>query len=229
MADKRMEEYRAYYDARVERYANNPKKKHSFEAESNLRDLMYKYDTFEEIKDNLGSLNIDCAFAAWQDQYEMESEYYKEVEDPVRKKCADKILDEVEKYPKTGLSNSSVIDMGSKITEVTNQSNNEIYYDEASGKALLDEWKHLDEIDVYSNAVVPGRYKYYMQKFVSDIKKEMKERNEKNEKYLKAWSKGRRIDPNLAKENRYRRLMPYSDEDIEKQLKKYKEIINIKG
>ena len=225
MADKRLEEYREYYDARAERYANNPKKHHSYEAESKLRDLFRQYDTLEEIKDHFGSLNIDCAFAKWLDQYEMESGYYESVEDPIRKKCADDILDVVEKYPKTGLSNSSVIDVSSKITEITNHCNNEIYYDETGGKALLDEWKNIDDISVYENAVVPQRYKSEMKRFANDIKKEMRERTELNEKHFKTWSKGRRVNPDLVKENRYRRLMPYSDEDIENHLKNYKEII----
>ena len=225
MADKRLEEYREYYDARAERYAGNPKKHHSYEAESKLRDLFRQYDTLEEIKEHFGSLNIDCAFAKWLDQYEMESEYYESVQDPIRKKCADEILEEVEKYPKTGLSNSSVIELSSKITEITNQNNNEIYYDEIGGKALLDEWRHIDEIDVYENAVVPQRYKREMLRFANDIKKEMRERTERNEKQFKTWSKGRRVNPDLVKENRYRRFMPFSDEEIENHLKKYKEII----
>lgn len=225
MADKRMEEYRAYYDARAERYANNPKKKHSYDAESKLRDLMYKYDSFEEIKNNLGSLNIDCAFGKWLDQYEMESEYYGEVQDPVRKKCADEILAKLQKYPTEGRSNSSVIDMSGVITELTNKNNNEIYYDEAGGKALLDEWNHIDEINVYNNAVVPQRYKREMQKTAKNIQKEMFDRVKNNEKYLKTWSKGRPANPDLVKESRYRRLLPYNDAEIESHLNQYKELI----
>lgn len=225
MADKRLEEYREYYDARAERYANNHNQRHSYEAECHLRDLFRKYDTLEEIKEHFGSLNIDCAFAKWLDQYEMESEYYASVNDPVRKKLADIILAELEKYPKTNLSNSSVIDMSNIITEATNKSNEEIYYDEIGGKALLDEWRHIDDIYVYENAAVPQKYRNEMMKVANDIKKEMQGRVARKEEQFKKWTKGRRINPELVKEERYHRLMPFIDEDIDSHLKKYKEIV----
>ena len=90
MADQRLEEYRKYYDARAERYANNPNHIHSYEAEKRLRDVFFQYDTFEEIRDHFGTLNIDCAFALWRDQYEMESRFYESIEEPVRKKGAER-------------------------------------------------------------------------------------------------------------------------------------------
>ena len=225
MADKQLEEYRAYYDARAERYANNPKQRHSYDAECKMRDLFYKYDSLDEIKEHFGSLNIECAFAKWLDQYEMESEYYESVQDPIRKKYADTILSEIEKYPKTELSNQSIIDMSSKINEVTNRNNDEVYYDETCGKALLEEWKDIDEIAVYENAVVPQKYKGEMQRIANDIRNEIRERKALHEEKLEAWTKGKHIDPELVKEPRYRRQLPFSDNDIEIQLKKYKEII----
>lgn len=225
MADKNLEEYRAYYDARAERYANNPKKKHSYEAECKIRDLFYKYDSLEEIKEHFGSLNIECAFAKWRDQYEMESEYYESVQDPVRKKCADQILAELENYPKTGLSNSSIIDMSTIIGKITDQNNIDVFYDESGGKALLEEWINIDEIDVDMNAVMPQRYKREFQNRADILKKEMIERAGYKESNFQTWTQGKHLDAELVWEPRYRRLMPFSDADIKENMAKYREFI----
>ena len=155
MADQRLEEYRAYYKARTERYAGNPHRKHSYEAEKKLSDLFDRYDTLEEIGQNLGHLNVDCAFAGERDQYEMESEYYESVQEPVRKKGADDILANLDKY-------TDLNDMMTMVTDQTNKNSVEVMSDEGSGKALLENWKRIDEIDIFNNAVVPAKYKSNM-------------------------------------------------------------------
>ena len=219
MADQRLEEYRAYYDARTERYANNPLKKHSYEAEKKLRDLFYRYDTLDEIGQNMGRLNVDCAFAVTRDQYEMESEYYESVQEPVRKKGADQILAELDKQ-------SELTDMMSMVNDQTNKNSVEVSADEASGKALMNAWRQLDEIEVYTNAVVPARYKANMQKVIDEAKKLIIESRDSEEKTMGDWVNGWRMKPETTLEYRFRHLMPYSDKEIEEHLRKLKNIIN---
>ena len=217
MADQRLEEYRAYYDARAERYANNPYKKHSYEAEKRLRDLFYQYDTIEEIGAHLGTLNIDCAFAVWRDQYNMESQYYESIQEPVRKKGADQILAELDHH-------SDITDMSTKINELTNKNSVEISSDSESGKTLLECWKQLDEIDVYSSAEVPDEYRNYMERVVSDNKMAIRKTIENSEETMKEWVNGWRLKPEIALEYRYRHLIPFSDDEVERHLQLLKEI-----
>lgn len=219
MADQRLEEYRAYYKARTERYAGNPHRKHSYEAEKKLSDLFDRYDTLEEIGQNLGHLNVDCAFAGERDQYEMESEYYESVQEPVRKKGADDILANLDKY-------TDLNDMMTMVTDQTNKNSVEVMSDEGSGKALLENWKQIDEIDIYNNAVVPAKYKSNMMEAVANTKKSIVEDVKSTEDTLGKWIEGWRMKPELTREYRYRHIMPYSDEEIEAHLKKFKNIIN---
>ena len=219
MADQRLEEYRAYYDARAERYANNPNMKHRYEAEKKLANLMHQYDSIEEIGQHLGHLNTDCAFAEWRDQYEMESKYYENVEEPIRKKGADDILSELDKT-------SDITDMMTKITDLTNKNNVEISLDEGSGNALLDQWMMMDGIEIYENAVVPLNYKSRMQEKVQKLKKNILEYVEYEEKKLGEWQNGWKIKPEIALEPRFRYKNPYSDEDIAKRLEEFKKLIN---
>ena len=219
MADQRLEEYRAYYDARTERYANNPLMKHSYEAEKKLRDLFYRYDNLDEIGQNLGRLNTDCAFATWRDQYEMESEYYESVQEPVRKKGADDILANLDKY-------TDLNDMMTMVTDQTNKNSVEVMSDEGSGKALLENWKRIDEIDIFNNAVVPAKYKSNMMESVANTKKSIVEDVKSTEDTLGKWIEGWRMKPELTREYRYRHIIPFSDEELEEHLKKFKNIIN---
>ncbi|MBQ4476912.1 MAG: hypothetical protein II935_12070, partial [Bacteroidales bacterium] len=193
MADQRLEEYRAYYDARTERYANNPLTKHSYEAEKKLRDLFYRYDNLDEIGQNLGRLNTDCAFATWRDQYEMESEYYESVQEPIRKKGADQILAELDRQ-------SELLDMMNKVNDLTNKNSVEITADEANGKALMENWKQLDKIDIYTKAVVPAKYKPDMQKVVDDEKESIIKSRDSEEKTIGDWVEGWRMKPELTRE-----------------------------
>ena len=219
MADQRLEEYRAYYDARTERYANNPLMKHSYEAEKKLRDLFYRYDNLDEIGQNLGRLNTDCAFATWRDQYEMESEYYESVQEPIRKKGADQILAELDRQ-------TELLDMMNMVNDQTNKNGVEVSADEASGKALMENWKQLDKIDIYTKAVVPAKYKPDMQKVVDDEKESIIKSRESVEKTIGDWVEGWRMKPEITLEYRYRHIMPYSDQEIDEHLKKFKNIIN---
>ncbi|MBQ1719750.1 MAG: hypothetical protein II027_03785 [Bacteroidales bacterium] len=219
MADQRLEEYRAYYDARTERYANNPLMKHSYEAEKKLRDLFYRYDNLDEIGQNMGRLNTDCAFAVTRDQYEMESEYYESVQEPIRKKGADQILAELDRQ-------SELLDMMNKVNDLTNKNSVEITADEANGKALMENWKQLDKIDIYTKAVVPAKYKPDMQKVVDDEKESIIKSRESVEKTIGDWVEGWRMKPEITLEYRYRHIMPYSDQEIDEHLKKFKNIIN---
>ena len=219
MADQRLEEYRAYYDARTERYANNSLTKHSYEAEKKLRDLFYRYDNLDEIGQNMGRLNTDCAFAVTRDQYEMESEYYESVQEPIRKKGADQILAELDRQ-------SELLDMMNKVNDLTNKNSVEITADEANGKALMENWKQLDKIDIYTKAVVPAKYKPDMQKVVDDEKESIIKSRESVEKTIGDWVEGWRMKPEITLEYRYRHIMPYSDQEIDEHLKKFKNIIN---
>ena len=219
MSDQRLDEYRAYYDARTERYANNPNRRHSYEAEGRLRDLFYKYDTLEEIRDHFGTLNIDCAFAAWRDQYEMESQYYESVEQPVRKKGADDILAQLPNH-------TDVTDMGAVITDISNRNNVEIYSDCYSGEALINAWGQLDAITAFTNAEVPDEYKSYMLEQAEEIRQHIRENVQDTEKTMGEWIAGWRMKPETVLQNRHRRQLPYSDADVEQHLEQFKTITN---
>ena len=117
-------------------------------------------------------------------------------------------------------------DMMTMINDLSNKNNVEVTADEGSGKALFDNWKQIDEIDIFTKAVVPAKYKSNMMETVAKTKQSIVENVKSTEDTLGKWVEGWRMKPELTREYRYRYVMPYSDEEIEEHLKKFKNIIN---
>ena len=219
MADQRLEEYRKYYEARAARYANNPNHRHAFEAESKLSALFKQFDTIDEIGKNMGTLNIDCAFAAWRDQYEMESNYYGSVSEPIRKKCADQILAEISKT-------NDLTQASSAINEITDHCSTEQALDEANGNLLAEWWAKLDDIEAYANAQVPDEYKSDMLRMADTLKSEMRESLALLAGDKRTWQPDWQIDPSAAQKPQYRAQLPYSDEEIARHIAQFNGIAN---
>ena len=116
--------------------------------------------------------------------------------------------------------------MMTMINDLSNKNNVEVTADEGSGKALFDNWKQIDEIDIFTKAVVPAKYKSNMMETVAKTKQSIVENVKSTEDTLGKWVEGWRMKPELTREYRYRHVMPYSDEEIEEHLKKFKSIIN---
>ena len=216
--DNLLEEYKAYYALRAERFANNPNYKFSYEAEKNLSNAMQSCSTLEEFKSKMGNLNELCAIALVKDESIIEKDFYEKHQEIIRKLAPEKILAEADNF-------DNVMDLISMVTEKINKNSIEISMDEANRQLMYD-WDFLDNIEIYENAVVPDKYKQSM----LDIAQEDREAAIKNVKDLEdnnqSWETGWRLNPDIILEHRHRRLLPYKDEHIKEQLAKYKSIIN---
>jgi hypothetical protein len=216
MSQSLLDEYKAYYRVRAERYANNPNYKHSYEAEQKLSEAMQSCNQLEEFKDKLGNLNEKCANALIKDQYIMRRDFYKEMQEHVRVLGPERILEKIDEI-------GTALDIAQMVVEETNKNSIEISMDEST---LLGEWKLLDDIEIYKNAEVPGKYKSYMQEIVDDAKKSLVRNVEWLEENNAPWQEGWRLNPELIWEHRHFRLSPYKREDVEEQLQNFKSIIN---
>ncbi len=218
MSQNLLEEYKAYYRVRAERFANNPNYKHSYEAEKNLSEAMQSCNQLEEFKDKLGNLNEKCANALIKDLYIMRRDFYQEMKEDIRLLGPQRILDKVDEM-------QNAMDLNQMVVEETNKNSVEISMDE-SHRELLYAWKQLDDIEIYANAEVPSKYKEKMKDIVEEAKESLRKTVERLEKNHAEWQQGWKLCPEMIKEHRHLRLFPYKMEDIEEQLQKYKSIIN---
>jgi len=114
MSDSFLEEYKAYYNVRAERYANNPNYKHSYEAERNLSEAMQSCNELKEFKDKIGNLNEKCANALIKDKHLMRKAFYDDLKETVRVKAVDRIL---EKEPGC----QTALDLATMVSEEENK------------------------------------------------------------------------------------------------------------
>ncbi len=212
-----LEEYKAYYKIRLQRFEGNPRYKHSFEAEKQLNDLVQSCSDLSEIKDQIKELSEKCAVAAIKDEYIMEQQKFEEFKEDIRILSSKRILSQADNFDK-------VLDLTSMVVEEENKNSIEISMDEAN-RELINAWNILDNIIVYENAEVPEKYRSDMQETVKTFKNNLKEQVQSLEENNQAWEAGWRLNPDIVTEYRHRRLLPYSDEHIQEQLQKYKAIV----
>ena len=216
--DNLLEEYKAYYAARAERFADNPNYKFSYEAEKNLSEAMQSCSTLEEFKEKVGNLNELCAIALVKDEAIIEKNFYEKHQEFIRKLAPERIFAKADNY-------DNVMDLISMVTEETNKNSIEISMDEAHRQLLYD-WKLLDNIEVYENAEVPEKYKKEMLETAQESREAIIRNVTDIEKNNESWQAGWRLTPDLITEHRHQRLFPYNDNDLQEQLAKYKSIIN---
>ena len=218
MPDNIFEEYKEYYRVRAERYANNPNYRNSYEAEKNLRDAFLSCNVMEEFRTKIGNLNHKCATALTKDKYLMEQSFYNELQETVRVNAANRILAKVDQY-------ENVSELITMVNEELNKNNIEISMDEANRQFNYD-WGLVDNVEIYENAVVPNEYKKDMIEAANATKESIKENVNRLEENNSHWQAGWKLTPDIILEHRHRQLLPYKDEDVAEQLKRYKSITN---
>jgi hypothetical protein len=218
MSDNLFEEYKEYYRVRAERYADNPNYRNSYEAEKNLRDAFLSCSVMEEFKTKIGNLNQKCAMALTKDKYLMEQSFFNELQETVRVNAAKKILEKVDHF-------ENVSELMTSVNEIENKNNIDISMDEANRQFHYD-WGLVDNVEIYENAVVPDEYKKDMKDSAESWRTSIRENVTRIEENNSHWQAGWKLTPDIIFEHRHRELLPYKDEHVAEQLKKYKSIIN---
>lgn len=216
--DTLLEDYKAYYALREQKYADNPNYQNTWKAEKALSDAMQSCSTLEEFKDKIGNLNELCAVALVKDEAIIEQAFYEKHQEDIRKLASQRILEKVDAY-------TNVMDLVAMVTEEYNKNNIEISMDEAHRQLLYD-WFLIDYVEIFGKAEVPDKYKAEMISTSEKYKQYIRENAETIEKNNDSWQKGWKIIPEMNLEFRHKRIMPYSEEIIREQIEKYKKIIN---
>jgi hypothetical protein len=218
MSDSLLDEYKAYYLTRAEKYAGNPNFPNYYAAEKRLSDAMQSCAVLEEFKDKIGDLNERCANALTKDQYIMEQKHFEKHKEEVRVLLSKRVLEKVD-------SCSLVNDLITMVTEEANKNMIEISCDEAN-RYYLSYWDTVDASEVYANAVVPDKYKANLQRAAEECRQYVRDFAKGQEEAISHYQKGWKLNPDVIMEHRHRRLFPYSDEHILDQLARYKKILN---
>ncbi|MGA2298334.1 MAG: hypothetical protein ABSG15_12370, partial [FCB group bacterium] len=197
---------------------DNPNYRNSYEAEKNLRDAFLSCNEMEEFRTKIGNLNHKCANALTKDKYLMEQAFYNDLKEIVRVHASNRILEKVDTF-------DNVMDLITMVNEEENKCMIEITMDEANRQFHYD-WGLIDNVEIYESAVVPDEYKQDMMEAANSNKESIKENVARLEENNSHWQENWKLTPDIITEHHHRRLLPYKDEHVAEQLKKYKSITN---
>jgi len=216
--DNLLEEYKAYYKVREKRFANNPNYPYSFQAEKELSDAMQSCDSLEEFKNKIGNKNEMCAISLLKDESKIENDFFNKHHEIVRQLASERILSKIDSF-----TNSQ--DLITMVLDEYNKNGIEISMDEANYQLLYD-WKLLEQYEVYSNAVVPDKYKQDMQDSANENLQHLLKNVGDLENNNNAWQTGWKINPRIALEKRFIDLFPFKSEHVAEQTEKYAKFSN---
>lgn len=216
MSQDYLKDYQDYYKARMDRYANDPDYVNSYASEKAIYDAISSCNELGEFKEKLGNLNELNAVALTKDEYKIRYDHYISIAETVRALGPKRIIDRADQY-------SSVMDLITMVGEEENKNMIEISMDDIG--ILTYCWSLLEEIEVYETAEVPSSYKSTRKGFANERRKSIREYYERTTQDLRAWQPDWKFNPALVWEERHRRNIPYSDEELKMRIDQLMEII----
>ncbi len=217
--DQRHQEYIDYYRVRVKKYENNPIYTNSLKAEQEMLRLISEVPSLEDFKTAVekDKPHIRCAIALVKDQEQARQKHFTEINEPVRRLSADRILAVVDTM-------SSDTELVQTVGNINNEVNVRISID-LLVEQFISDLTALETIEVWETADVPSEWH-------REVKQEWPD--ERRAEYRKLWNEtilpnARQWNPNwdlnydLLWEARHRRKLAYmSDETLKKRIEQHK-------
>lgn len=218
--EQRHLEYIEYYKARLRKYENNPLYPNLYRSEKALHDAIVSCEKLEDFKEKVeqGQLPFKNAVAMMKDQETAWENHYNETKEPVRAKASTEILAMLE-------SATDLNDVITRSNEIRLKNNNEISIDGFVSE-FYSAFTMLENIEVWERAEVPSKWKSEMKENISEAINSYREVfRDVTLPSARMYEPGFRLDADLAREERHRRLIPVKDEAFERRLAQFKSII----
>ena len=215
--DTLLEDYKAYYNVRAERYKNNPLYPNSYASETALSDAMGSCSELIEFKDKIGDLNIKNAIALVKDQETARLKHYQSLKETIRTLAPSKILDRIE-----GAANEN--DVVKIVNEIEQEVSVAIALDGFTDGIYSDLIPMVINREVMQKAEVPEKYKNQMVEEAEKIKDQIRERYTQINAEGQQWDPSWKLELDLVWEDRHRRKIPLPDAVLEAYLSTIKTI-----
>lgn len=216
--EKRHEEYIKYYEVRFKKYENNPLYKNSYQAEKKMYEAIKNAKDLKEFGEILKKekLNLKCAIALVKDQETARLNHYKSINEHVRAKAPEMILQIIDDV-------QDINELTAKVSEIDTKISREISIDLFTDQFYYD-LLNLENIEIYEKARLPeGEWKEESKKFLErEINHFKKSWNEnilpENRKWQNDWD----LNYDNIWEDRHRRKIPTPDEVVKTRIEEHK-------
>ncbi|MEO7984590.1 MAG: hypothetical protein ABI688_10955 [Bacteroidota bacterium] len=199
-----LEEYKNYYQLRMQRYEGNPDYSNSYESEKAIYEAIASCTLLEEFNDKLGNLNEKNAVALVLDQYAIRLKHYEELQDPIRAAGCRRIIEKARE-----IDNASVLI--TMVNEEENKTSLAVTVDTINPFA---DFGFIERIQIWRDAEIPAKYKDRYGQYAEEEKQNLRDAYDETEKGIGNWHPGWKFDFERLKEEKHRRLLPFPDEVI---------------
>ena len=215
--DQLLQDYKAYYKARMERWEGNPLYPNSYQSEKALFEAMDSCNELIEFKDKIGDLNVKNAIALVKDKETARLKHYQELQENVRAKGPEFVM---------GRIGSATSDMN--LVEIATKADHEamilIAVDEMTDHFYGDIIPRLETLDMLRNIEGAENYKSDIEYSIQEELKKIKEGVQDLEDNAQSWQEGWRFNPDLIWEHRHRKRIPLPENVLQKRLTEYKNL-----
>ena len=213
--DTLLEDYKAYYKARMERYEGNSLYPNSYQSEKALYEAMNSCTELIQFKEKIGDLNIKNAIALVQDQASARLQHYTQLQESKRALGPQWQLERI-----GGATNETeVVTIAS---ECEQESMIEIsvdgFIDHVWGSLI----PALEKLDVARNAQYPSKYESVRQADIQKLEQYLRDEIKDIENQAGNWKPGWKLDLEVVWEHRHRKNIPLSDDVLRKRLNELK-------
>lgn len=213
--DNLLDDYKAYYKVRMERYENDPLYLNSYQSEKALYDAMNSCSELSEFKEKIGDLNIKNAIALVKDQETARLNHFNLLEEKVRALAPGWILEKID----SASDANGVVTISSEMEQKASVA---ITLDGFIDFIWLDIIPLLESLEVTKKADIPAKYENDRQAEINDIENSIRQRLSDTISEARNWDPNWLLNLNLVYEHRHRKKIPLSGQILEKRLTELK-------
>ncbi|MCB1309934.1 MAG: hypothetical protein KDK30_17220 [Leptospiraceae bacterium] len=217
MADERLQQYVAYYEARMKKYENNPLYPNAYAAEKALYEAIRDAPDGDAFKQKLfgENLHVKNAIALVRDQETARKRHFEELKEVVRARGPAQILSEIDGFDK-------IEDLTARLNEINHENSKAISVDLLTDHFAAD-FTALENLQEAEEADVPSEWKSELKEYIqAEIEEGRRMWREIDLPNAHNWDPNWRMDYDLVWAERHRRKIPVPDEVIQRRIAEHK-------
>jgi hypothetical protein len=206
----RLADYRDYYRSRARRYAANPLYTETAAAEQAMADAVDAASSIEDLQATAIELSMAMGRALARDQARARAAVYAETAETVRAQGPAEVIAQVD-------STTDAPALAAMLAAVEQRIGAQVTIDELTRMWTMS-LSTLENVEVWRTAQVPDRWRGELEGFAADALVDARatwsQLEEEAAKHQPDWA----FDPEVARAERHRRLVPLADEVLERRL-----------